>query len=94
MRWIPSAKSSVDESHPVIDKAPYAMQVARQINYGPQEWIRYFVPTVDGTRFAEMNEESLIKSNFEKLNSYEVPVISTILYTNDETLLIHRCLQV
>jgi hypothetical protein len=67
LRWIPSAKPSVDESCVIIDNAPYAVQ---QVNYGPQESIRYFVPTIDGVYFVEMNEDSLIKSNFEKLNSY------------------------
>jgi hypothetical protein len=70
LRWIPSAKLSVDESCAIIDNAPYAVQVVKQVNYGPQESIRYFVPTIDGAHFVEMNEDSLIKSNFEKLNSY------------------------
>ena len=27
-----------------VDSAPYTIQLVRQINYGPQESIRYFVP--------------------------------------------------
>jgi len=70
LRWLPSAKSSVDECCVIIDNAPYALQVVQQVNYGPHESIRYFVPTIDGVHFVKMNEDSLIKSNFENLNSY------------------------
>ena len=68
----------VQKSYPPVDNgststlngALYAVQLVRQINYGPQESIRYFVPASDGSNFAEATEDDLIKSNFEKLNSY------------------------
>jgi hypothetical protein len=47
---------------------PYAVQLVRQINFGPQESIRYFIPT-EFSGFQEINERYLIDANFEKLNS-------------------------
>ncbi|KAL8706817.1 MAG: hypothetical protein Q9201_000188 [Fulgogasparrea decipioides] len=55
----------------LVSSAPYAIQLAKQINYGPQESIRYFVPASNGSDFAEATENDLLKSNFEKLNSYK-----------------------
>lgn len=51
--------------------APYAIQLVRQINYGPQESIRYFIPAGNGSNFMEATEDNLLMSNFEKVNSYE-----------------------
>ena len=58
----------VDSS--LVSSAPYAIQLVRQINYGPQESIRYFVPASNGSEFAEATEDDLLKSNFDKLNTY------------------------
>lgn len=72
MRWAGLQTTSpvpVDGSSPV-SSAPYAIQLVRQINYGPQESIRYFVPASDGSYFTEATEDDLLKLNFEKLNSY------------------------
>jgi hypothetical protein len=50
-------------------KAPFAIQLVRQVNYGPLESKRYFIP-VDGTdEFIEVVEGDLIEANFQKLNS-------------------------
>lgn len=51
-------------------KAPYAVQLVRQVNYGPLENKRYFIP-VEGQdqTFAEVKEDDLIQANFQKLNS-------------------------
>lgn len=71
-RWAHLQKPSAvldDGSASIIDSAPYAVQLVRQINYGPQESIRYFVPAGDGSNFLEAAEDDLVKSNFEKLNS-------------------------
>ncbi|KAI9801895.1 MAG: hypothetical protein M1833_002209 [Piccolia ochrophora] len=73
-RWASDQKSSValdDGPDFIINSAPYAVQLVRQINYGPQESIRYFVPTSSGSDFSERTEDDLIESNFEKLNSYK-----------------------
>lgn len=53
----------------LVGSAPYAIQLVKQINYGPQESIRYFVLGGTDTDFTEATEHSLIKSNFEKVNS-------------------------
>jgi hypothetical protein len=70
LQWAQSHNLAVDDSSTVIDTAPYAVQLVKQVNYGPQESIRYFVPAISGSHFIEVDEDSLIKSNFEKLNSY------------------------
>ncbi|KAI1102067.1 hypothetical protein F4804DRAFT_314189 [Jackrogersella minutella] len=74
MSWARVAKSSEphgDGSASMVSSALYAVQLIRQINYGPQESTRYFVPLSNGSSFAEAVEDDLIKSNFEKLNSYK-----------------------
>ena len=53
-----------------VDSASYAVQLVRQINYGAQESIRYFVLAGEDSDFMETTEGSLLKSNFNKLNSY------------------------
>lgn len=54
----------------LMSTAPYAVQVVKQVNYGPQESIRYFIPSSNGSGFAEAKEDDLLASNFEKMNSY------------------------
>lgn len=51
-------------------KAPYAVQLVRQISYGPLESKRYFTP-LEGKaeEFMEISEDDLIQANFQKLNS-------------------------
>jgi len=73
MRWARLHKSSLavdDESASTLNSAPYAVQLVRQVNYGPQESIRYFFPAKNGSDFTETTEDNLVESNFEKLNSY------------------------
>jgi hypothetical protein len=73
MSWASLHKSSVaigDGSASTVNCASYAVQLVRQVNYGPQESIRYFVPSKDSSDFTETTEDNLIESNFEKLNSY------------------------
>ena len=49
---------------------PYLVQLVRQINYGPLESKRYFMPLeVANDAFAEVSEDDLIQANFQKLNS-------------------------
>jgi len=71
MDWASLQKSSVvDELASTADGAYYAIQLVRQVNYGPQESIRYFISAKNGTDFTETSEDNLVESNFEKLNSY------------------------
>ena len=69
MSWAKTAGtvSSLDSSD--ID-APYAVQFVRQVNYGPVESKRYFVPSSSGDLFNEIDEGHLIRANFKKLNTY------------------------
>ena len=61
----------------LVSSAPYAIQLVRQVNYGPQESIRYFIPASNGSDFAESTEDDLLDSNFEKVNSYVIMNSST-----------------
>ncbi|KAI3564215.1 hypothetical protein IWW34DRAFT_812813 [Fusarium oxysporum f. sp. albedinis] len=47
---------------------PYVVQLVRQVNYGPFESKRYFIPT-DGTEsdFVGFIENDLIQANFQKI---------------------------
>lgn len=56
----------------------YAVQFVQQVNYGPLEAKRYFIPShgsgaaigLDVTvRFLEVTEHDLISGNFQKVNS-------------------------
>jgi hypothetical protein len=47
----------------------YAIQLVKQVNYGPLESKRYFVPVANGTEFKEITERDLIEANFAKVNS-------------------------
>jgi hypothetical protein len=48
---------------------PYAIQLVKQVNYGPLESKRYFVPVDDDAEFKEITERHLIEANFAKVNS-------------------------
>ena len=50
-------EQNLDELRPA-----YAVQLVRQVNFGPLESKRYFVP-------ADAQSEELIQANFQKLNS-------------------------
>jgi hypothetical protein len=45
----------------------FAIQVVKQVNYGPLESKRYFV--LRGEEFVEVDEKWLVDANFEKLNT-------------------------
>lgn len=48
----------------------YAVQLVCQVNYGPIESKRYFVPAPEqGDGYVEATERELIENNFQKLNS-------------------------
>ena len=53
----------------------YAIQFVQQVNYGPIDSKRYFIPSPGsdgkpGTDFLEVVEQDLLVGNFEKLNAY------------------------
>lgn len=54
--------------------APFAIQLVRQVNFGPLESKRYFIPR-EGERdvFQEVGEDDLVQANFQKLNTYVYP---------------------
>ncbi|WOO81552.1 uncharacterized protein LOC62_03G005073 [Vanrija pseudolonga] len=67
MSWAsPNPDIDLDTS-PALDSAPFAVQLARQVNYGPLESRRYFTPGDAG--FVEVGEKALVDANFKKLNS-------------------------
>lgn len=48
----------------------FAVQVVRQVNFGPLESKRYFVqPNGGGDEFVEVTEQWLLDANFQKLNT-------------------------
>lgn len=72
MTWADGVTTSLasNDTHTPVNSAPYAVQVVRQVNFGPQEWIRYFIPASVGSVFVEATEDDLLEANFEMLNSY------------------------
>ncbi|KFX91472.1 hypothetical protein O988_07741 [Pseudogymnoascus sp. VKM F-3808] len=66
-----AGEKSSDTSR-TTERYPYAVQLVRQVNYGPLESKRYFVPQVNPARdFVEVTVEDLVDANFEKVNSYK-----------------------
>ncbi|KAK6597669.1 hypothetical protein ACHAQE_007197 [Botrytis cinerea] len=61
-----------DASNPITPTTPYAIQFVRQVNYGPLESKRYFIPDTNSPGdFIEISEQHLILANYQKLNSYK-----------------------
>lgn len=49
---------------------PYAVELVKQVDYGPLESKRYFVPKSNPARaFVEITADDLVDANFEKINS-------------------------
>ncbi|KAM0243090.1 hypothetical protein ACHAP5_006971 [Fusarium lateritium] len=50
----------------------FAVQLVRQVNFGPLESKRYFIPSnsIEGG-FLEITEADLIQANFQKVNTYK-----------------------
>ena len=73
MDWAAYPKDAAPETSKVdlADlKTPFAIQLVRQVNYGPLESKRYFIPSEGEEKgFMEITEEELIQANFKKLNS-------------------------
>lgn len=71
--WAASPGDSIASQDPVdllALKPEFAVQLVRQVNYGPLESKRYFVPngSNDGG-FLEISENDLVQANFQKLNA-------------------------
>ncbi|KAA6408387.1 MAG: hypothetical protein FRX48_08129 [Lasallia pustulata] len=79
--FITWAREMLEGSEPVIDDPiipslegkPYAVQLVRQVNYGPLESKRYFVPRggQGDQGYLEVTEGDLVNANFQKLNSWK-----------------------
>ncbi|KAJ8133249.1 hypothetical protein O1611_g370 [Lasiodiplodia mahajangana] len=71
MGWAKSDPTEPANGSSLVSGAPYGVQVVRQVNFGPQESIRYFVADNSSSVFLESSEQAFIQANFEKLNSYK-----------------------
>ncbi|KAF4970213.1 hypothetical protein FSARC_2699 [Fusarium sarcochroum] len=77
MAWgsFPRASSVENDdkpSHDLSQVAPlYAVQLVQQVNFGPLESKRYFIPTGSTeSDFVEVTENDLIQANFQKVNTH------------------------
>lgn len=81
MDWTKSTPEAIlpTGSVDLVAMAPeFAVQLVRQVNFGPLESKRYFVRT-EADKFIEVSENDLIQANFQKLNSCVVsPCFDTV----------------
>ncbi|CAG8971532.1 hypothetical protein HYALB_00005428 [Hymenoscyphus albidus] len=64
--------TAVNPSALLSESSAYAVQVVRQVNYGPVKWKRYFAADETdegGDAYEEVVEMDLIEANYEKLNT-------------------------
>jgi hypothetical protein len=59
--------STIAATVPDASSVTLAIQVVRQVNYGPLESKRYFAQC--GDEFVEVEEKWLVDANFAKLNT-------------------------
>ncbi|KAM0260043.1 hypothetical protein ACHAQJ_002967 [Trichoderma viride] len=71
MQWAKFASSNPSEGYLLITDSQYAVQLVKQVNFGSQESIRYFIPASNGIEYVEITESNLLEANFKKLNSYK-----------------------
>ncbi|KAI0538352.1 hypothetical protein GGR58DRAFT_309563 [Xylaria digitata] len=71
IRWTESDPVAPANGSSLVSDARYAVQLVRQVNYGPQESIRYFIPVDNNSAFLEVTEDDLLSANFQKLNSFK-----------------------
>lgn len=79
MSWARHSESSPVTSSDSYFRNPnsipeFAVQFVQQVNYGPVETKRYFIPVPDSqardqSEFLEVTEQDLIIGNFQKLNA-------------------------
>ena len=66
----PLAASSGNEMQTAKLKPPFAVQLVRQVNFGPVEDKQYFMPLKEASEaFVEVMEDDVLQANFQKLNS-------------------------
>lgn len=70
MQWAKHASSDPSDSFLLNSNMEYAVQLVKQVNFGPKESTRYFAPAKGDSGFIEITENDLLEANFEKLNSY------------------------
>jgi hypothetical protein len=81
MAWAAHPTSAtVASDAPDASGVTFAIQVVKQVNYGPLESKRYFV--LRGEEFVEVDEKWLVDANFEKLNTYVGIVGRMLVKTN------------
>lgn len=76
MRWARHPRESTPSTGGVDLlrlKPDFAVQLVRQVNFGPLESKRYFV-FLGADDFIEVSENDLIQANFQKLNSFVTTV--------------------
>ncbi|EED20928.1 conserved hypothetical protein [Talaromyces stipitatus ATCC 10500] len=81
MAWAGNSQSSPVSNSDSYFRNPnnvpeFAVQFVQQVNYGPVEAKRYFIPDPDSFAesqggFLEVTEQDLIIGNFQKLNAYK-----------------------
>lgn len=68
-----SSQAVGDETKFTNDHPSFAVQHVQQVNFGPLESKRYFIPAQGNSGdFIEVAEADLIQANFQKLNSYVI----------------------
>jgi hypothetical protein len=70
MLWAKFAPSQPSAGSLLNSNAEYVVQLVEQVNFGPQESIRYFAPASSGIEFDEITESNLLDAKFIKSNSY------------------------
>lgn len=74
MAWANYPKQSTitaGEAAPEPSTTTLAIQIVKQVNYGPLESKRYFVQCSGiNDEYFEVTEQWLVDANFEKLNRY------------------------
>ena len=70
--WAAFPRESRVGNFPSLDSVnvPFAIQLVQQVNFGPLESKRYFVPHEGASDvFEEVGEDDLVQANFQKLNT-------------------------
>ncbi|WPH02449.1 Hypothetical protein R9X50_00531300 [Acrodontium crateriforme] len=74
MNWakFPQESTVSNDLKTAVARAPFAIQLVQQVNFGRLESKRYFIP-VEGVKdaFGEITEDDVVNANFQKLNTYK-----------------------
>jgi hypothetical protein len=66
--WAQNPKTSSIGTFPDPSSVTLAIQLVKQVNYGPLESKRYFVES--GGEFVEVAKQWVVDANFQKLDTY------------------------